>query len=189
MRKTKLTDIDYYVFCKTYLYGKIDNSLEKAISVAYRDLCRTITGFSKHKKHDEIYENSKKVIFNSINDLLNFDKMTQSHFDEWHEKTCKELIKSFENQIFTFGQSQKWINMTLKYLSIFEHKKVEKIYEFCHIPIDNYILSSVEHEFDTVWSKINSYENYLQFQKSFREQSDEIPLDLEFYLWINSKTK
>lgn len=42
MRKTTLTENDYNTFYKAILYGKIEDPVEKAFFVAYRDLCRTI---------------------------------------------------------------------------------------------------------------------------------------------------
>ena len=51
MKKSILTEKDYNLFYKGALYGKIDDPLKTAIRVAYRDLCRTIRGFSKNIKH------------------------------------------------------------------------------------------------------------------------------------------
>ena len=75
--------------------------------------------------------------------------------------------------------------MTLKYLSMFDHKVTEETYEYYHVPIDNYILNATNYKFDTAWSKINSYEKYLEFQKWFREKYKGIPLDVEFNMWLN----
>ena len=184
MRKTILTENDYNTFYKAILYGRIDDPLFKAIPVAYRDLCRTIRGFSKHKNHDEIFKNCEEVIYGEISSLLKMSSMDQEHFDKWHEFACKRLI-CFSEDVLTYGQAQKWINMTLKYLSMFDHKVTEKTYEFYHVPIDNYILKSTKYkEFDTAWSKITSYDKYLKFQKWFRETYDGIPLDVEFNMWL-----
>lgn len=54
MKKTTLTVDDYNNFYKGILYGNITDSLETAIFAAYRDLCRTIHGFSKNNEHDKI---------------------------------------------------------------------------------------------------------------------------------------
>ena len=45
----------------------------------------------------------------------------QEKFDKWHEFACKRLI-TFSNDILTYGQAQKWINMTLKNLSMIDHR-------------------------------------------------------------------
>lgn len=184
MRKTTLTENDYNTFYKAILYGKIEDPVEKAIFVAYRDLCRTIRGFSKHERHDAIFGNCVQIIYDYINELNGFSSFTQDKFDMLHKLTCDRLITFFEDQEFTYGQAQKWINMSLKYVSMFNHKMTEKYYEYCHVPIDNYIIKSTNYKFDTAWSRINSYDKYLEFQKWFRNQYDGIPLDIEFNMWL-----
>lgn len=75
--------------------------------------------------------------------------------------------------MFTYGQAQKWINMTNKYLYvfslIFEDWKDERLchipilikkhHEKLHIPIDNYILEELKLSKYAPWSKMdeNSY--------------------------------
>ena len=186
MRKTVLNISDYTNFYKAILDGKTDDPIEKAIFVAYRDLCRTIRGFSKHKDHDRIYYTCVEVLQDEIKTLLNHSKPSQEYFDKWHKFACDRL-KCFSEDILTYGQAQKWINMTLKYISIFEHKITEATYEYYHVPIDKYILKATNYKFDTAWSKINSYEKYMRFQKWFREKYNGIPLDEEFKLWLSEK--
>lgn len=80
--------------------------------------------------------------------------------------------------------------MSLKNLSIINHKKVVSFYEYCHIPIDNYILKATGYkEFKTNWSRIDNYDDYLNFQKWFKNKYKGIPLDEEFMLWIDYKNK
>lgn len=130
MKKTNLTERDYNLFYKSIIYGNIDNSIKASIKSAYRDLCRTITGFSTHKRRDIIFNNATEIIYNEINLLISEKIKQQEEFDEWHKKCCDKLIKIFEDQTFYYGQAQKWINMSLKNLSTLEHKLVEKQYEF-----------------------------------------------------------
>ena len=47
------------------------------------------------------------------------------------------------------------------------------------------IFKKTNYKFDTVWSKITSYEKYLEFQKWLREKYDGIPLDEKFKIWLN----
>ena len=114
-------------------------------------------------------------------------QIDQEQFDFLHKLTCERLITFFENQKFTYGQAQKWINMSIKYVSMFNHKMTEKYYEYCHIPIDNYIIHATKYRFNTAWSKIDSYDEYINFQKWFRNNYDGIPLDIEFNMWLNEK--
>ena len=85
----------------------------------------------------------------------------------WHNETCKDLVKCYSDcgleNIFTYGNAQKWVNMSLKYLFILsgasEHYKGESVKKLLsirnyttklHIPIDSYII-------DILWKEgINS---------------------------------
>jgi len=107
-----------------------------------------------------------------------------------HKIACEDLIRSFENQLFTVGQAQKWINMTFKYLHLLDYEKVNGVYEYCHIPIDSYMLNATNYHMSKPWSKLDDYEEYLNYQEWFRETyKDEIPLDAEFYLWLEEAKK
>ena len=184
MRKTKLTEKDYNYFFKTVIYGKLDDPLYTSVSVSYRDLCRTISGFSKNPNHDIIFNNSKQSIYDDINLLLKSNINTQELFDKWHKDSCIKLIK-ISNNVLTIGQAQKWINMTLKNLSMLSHDMVDNIYEFCHVPIDNYILNATDYKLSCAWSRIDDYNEYLEYQKWFRDNYTDIPLDVEFKMWLD----
>lgn len=187
MQNSKLTINDYKKYYEVLLFRNGTTVIEKAVNRAYRDVCRTIFGFANCNAREKIKNNCKKIIINSINKLLEYDSMSQEKFDKWHKSICEELIKEFKNQLFTYGQAQKWINMTLKYISILDYDIVKGIYEYCHVPIDNIIINQVEYNFfNKAWSKINSYEEYYKFQKWFKKECGGIPLDEEFKLYINS---
>ena len=80
--------------------------------------------------------------------------------------------------------------MTFKYLHLLDYEEVQKVYEYCHIPIDNYMLNITNYTMDKAWSKLNSYSEYLEYQKWFREKyPNDIPLDKEFYLWLEMSKK
>lgn len=99
-------------------------------------------------------------------------------------------MNSFASQTFTIGQAQKWLNMTFKYLHLLEYEAIDKIYEYCHIPIDSYMLNITNYSMSNPWSKLNNYNEYLDYQIWFRnEYSDSIPLDKEFYLWLEEAKK
>lgn len=186
MKKTVLTENDYNLFYKSMIYGNIEDSVRVSIKSAYRDLCRTITGFSKNENHNKIFNNAVEVLYKEINSLLSKALTEQSDFDKWHKDCCEELIKAFENQKFYYGQAQKWINMSLKNLSMIDHKLVENQYEFFHIPIDNYIIEITGMKTTVAWSRISDYNEYLDYQNKFRNIYDGIPLDNEFKLWLKA---
>ena len=102
-----------------------------------------------------------KKIFYSIKDLLNEDKS----FAAWHETTSnlivsiskgekeneqeyrygESLFKKENNEVeFYYGQAQKWLNMTLKYMLVMGLWGIEKYKDSLHVPIDNYIYKAAK---------------------------------------------
>lgn len=184
MESSTLTKNNYNLFYKFAFFGHIENDLSSSINRAYRDLNRTIVGFAKHPRHDEILNNCKEILGKEIKIMTNKELLSQKQFDKWHYECCNKLIKQFENQTFTYGQAQKWINMSLKYYSMILNGKVNN-YLFFHIPVDNYILDNENKSFTSSWSKLNNYDEYINFQIYFRNKyKDIIPLDKEFEIWL-----
>ena len=80
--------------------------------------------------------------------------------------------------------------MTFKYLHLLDDPSVQKVYEYCHIPIDSYMLNITKYTMSKPWSKLDSYCEYLEYQNWFRKTyPDDIPLDKEFYLWLDEAKK
>ena len=84
--------------------------------------------------------------------------------------------------------------MTFKYLFTLGESRVpgfESVYSFCHVPLDNIVLDSlVKYDLpkpSIAWSKINDYNEYLDYQKAIRHKFDKDPLDVEFYLWLGKE--
>ena len=189
--KTKLTEKKYLEFFETYLFGDTSDPIISAIDFSYRDVCRTIHGIGKASDKDAILNPCKEVLYEEIERLINTKKeyIDQEGVDKYIKHTFERLIVYFDGGgvEFTIGQAQKWFNMTLKYLSILAPNKTKNIYSFCHVPIDNYILNITKYnKFNTAWSRINNYDEYLDFQKWFRKKYSGIPLDEEFDLWIKT---
>ena len=183
MRKSKITKDEKVKWWQGNLFE--DDLIELAMAKAYRDLMRTIRGFASHINNTRIKKNARACIKEYINKTINASITSQKQFDQIHRETCEMLIDKFEDQYFTIGQAQKWINMTFKYLHLLEYEAIENIYEYCHIPIDNYMLNITNYRMSKTWSKLNNYDEYIQYQEWFRNKyNNEIPLDVEFHLWI-----
>ncbi len=188
MRKSTISFEEKMSWWKGDLF--ITDIIELAMTKAYRDLMRTIRGFASIENHDVIISNARATLKNNISKMMDANIRTQEQFDNMHENACNELITTFDNQEFTIGQAQKWINMTFKYLHLLDYVKVQKVYEFCHIPIDSYMLNITNYTMSKAWSKLNDYKEYLDYQIWFRDKyKDSIPLDKEFYLWLEEAKK
>lgn len=120
---------------------------------------------------------------------------SKEKFDEWHEAACKSLVeidcevKNLINvnnksdnfnisallscqtgeteNVFSYGQAQKLINMMVKYLYIYYQCEgwdtLENIKNYAHVPIDRFVLKAAFQKEDykgTPWSKIKTYEDY-----------------------------
>jgi hypothetical protein len=82
--------------------------------------------------------------------LASFPELPSTHneagFDRWHGDACASLCSLYSQNCFTeftIGQSQKWINMALKYDYVLGEDRVggfADLYRFCHLPIDSIIL-------------------------------------------------
>ena len=188
---------DKYDFLHFITYGNVINNYDTAVAKAYLDVCRTIRGFGKVKNKEEIKLVTSKLIAERTKAIIESKTMNQLNFDSWHRKTCVDLVEIFfkHNIIFSIGQGQKWINMTFKNLYILDESGVtDHIISFLHIPIDNYILEEAKSldgfiEFDTAWSKIESYDRYLEFQKWFASMWNIPPFKKELSMWIESAIK
>lgn len=194
-KKSILNREDYEEFLLMLYFGSNKDYINNCIDKAYLDFNRTLHGFSKVKNRDMLHTNARTYIKDKFIGLKsNIDRFnSQSIFDKWHEYFCfelKSIYKEYGFNDFSIGQAQKWVNMTFKYIYIYGNKisGFEKVYEFCHIPIDNIILSKLPKyfHFGVRWSRINDYQDYLEFQKSIRDFiGDEIPLDYEFELFMS----
>lgn len=181
-----------------YFSNDYKNYLDKAIWRAYRDFSRTLRFQELKSTSDSIsyiktlWESELKKI---IHEVCEKSFVNQESFDFWHEKKT-ELLKNINVHNFhlSIGQSQKWINMTLKYLFLFGDKKIPNIsnnYKYYHIPIDNIIqdriLKTLKIErIDGSWSRIETYEVYLNYQKTIRVNVEpNSAFEFEFKLFNN----
>ena len=173
---------------------------------AYRDFCRTI----KFKEPDTDNARMKKrmeatgIICEKIRELT-----ADTDYDKWHEDVCEEIQKEYKNFIndtkhgndtLTVGQIQKWLNMTIKWLWMY-NSCVKNIEYFkgiidhtkdLHIPLDSYILAYIKKELglgleeSSAWSQISKYDDvYLKYQTEFKTKltSGESPIEWELVHW------
>lgn len=192
-RTSTLTEKDYKDFLLFLYFGKDKNYLENCINRAYRDFNRTLHGFDEHESKEIILSSARGYLKESLLKIEdNKNVNSQDDYDIWHKMICfdiQNIFKKYGYADFYIGQAQKWINMSLKYIFVHDETRVSgftNIYNYCHIPIDNIILSKLKYsKFNTAWSRINDYDTYLEFQRYIRQiAEDEIPLDFEFRLFI-----
>ena len=191
--------------------------IEMAVKRAYRDFNRTIDFNDEYKnlstdntktknekagRRKGLVDKVTEMFIRNIKSLKT--KSNQKEFDKWHKDRCNYISKiykdkvgeSFDNEkTLYYGQQQKWINMTLKYLYVIYNLKgiddLNEVYKYFHIPVDSVVLDNVENieipkdekNKNKCWSKWNK-EEYLNFQKEMRKNiKDKALLDWEFENW------
>lgn len=170
-------------------FGRDGNHKRNAILRAYRDFNRTLE-LGKESKNDR--ERKKIEITNflelELSKVLTEKFKNQREFDAFHEKLSIEIKNKWKK--LTFGQIQKWINMSLKYWLVIggnELQGIEKNHQFFHIPIDRIIKEKIFQEYDHKfpWSKIKNYNDYFKYQLKFRSnQVGIVPIIFESEIFI-----
>ena len=141
--------------------------IDKIIEKAYFDA--TMQGafnalIQKEYKTESHKEESIECMRNAIKQLEK-DK----DYDEWHKDTCFKLItihnrilNKDRRPIFTYGNAQKLVNMTMKYLHLLSNDKpatndffgfVQHYADDLHMPIDSYIIDALFRKKVLTWKE------------------------------------
>ena len=192
-------DEDIIKFLKYVYFGDLTNPVEAASNRAYRDMSRTIR-FDNFSKDDRVKLKKEVNSFlnTEIKKLVNGSITSEKEFDKWHEQLCKKIIDEYKKSKIqlSYGQAQKWVNMTIKYLYMLNIHTFDNVFFFFHVPVDNYIFKAVKDELKIKkptkksWSRWDNYEEYLKYQndirKNLKKEKKEIsPLRWEFKNWLD----
>lgn len=140
------------------------------------------------KSSDTAKKESAKLLFGKLKELDN-----TTDFGQWHCGICKAIVDKFskvkvgEQEFFTYGNAQKWVNMTIKYLWLLRLLPNGIKEEDLHIPVDSFIIDALWKDenvkfplkektkrnyqytqpsnYVKPWSQWNN-EDYMQFRKS-----------------------
>lgn len=129
----------------------------------------------------------------------------EKEFCETAQKVCKAINKSKD---FNFGNAQKLINMTVKYLyaGYYENEYLRENFKYCHCPMDRVMLEYVWKEYgdkeklnkgiekgkfkagwgQEKWENGNLPQRYCNFQIAVRELAEErklYPIEYDYYIW------
>lgn len=130
----------------------------KCAKRAYLDLNRTLIMKNKDDKGNAAFSNevckliTNKIIHNkNAYDLWGEEALNELIIDYLKEKTNRE--KCEWEKCFHYGQLQKWINMTFKYMNVIGLAEEYKNEELA-IPLDSYIMKALSKK-DVVFPKVN----------------------------------
>jgi hypothetical protein len=204
-------------------FGVRGSELDRFVSRAYRDMNRTFGGIGKLdaniKKNNEL----KTTVLNDAKAKMKecFNGLRKKHppkdqvkrireFDAWHSSSCKALIAYYGTVLrplkldhlrLTYGQAQKWLNMTMKYCWVCGSTDLDWLvpwFPSAHVPVDEVILLAVEKEGALAtrpckkWSKWNSENEYQDFQMELRKAAaarKESPLEMELRWWAKYRAQ
>lgn len=185
-----------------------NDALKSCIRRAYLDLCRTIQfryntqdiekGIRAENKEMLSYQTKKETLISSIikivqsaitKDLLCGKALSEEEFDKWHCDLCKLItnldsrnIVLKEGKILHYGQAQKLVNMSIKYMLTMGlwDEQLKANYKLYHMPLDSFIFSAVEDKLripmcKKEWSRINEKE-YKDYQRSIRDKLKSVPI-------------
>ena len=151
---------------------KIDRILGISVSKAYSDATQqgayntSLKGDDLKSLAREAEKAAGKELLKQI-DALTSDKLRD--YNEWHTGICTKITEKYaqinqvnREKLFSYGNAQKWVNMTLKYLYMLYwlYDAFSPECDFCqsygsliknyassfHIPVDSFII-------DTLWTQ------------------------------------
>ena len=192
-------DADSLEFLKAVYFGSEANPYVAAAKRAYLDMNRTIrfNGLADEKRK-ELHDFVCSFLQMGIKKLEANPPRLQGQYDAWHCSTCELIQKEYTDAgvQFFIGQSQKWLNMTMKYLYIIGACSFDGYFEFLHIPLDNYIFDISARELSVAkpnkaWSRMENYDDeYLAYEKRlWKAIGDTAPLRWEFRAWMKEARK
>lgn len=197
----------HYRFLSSFLFGGTDTPTVRDVTWrAYLDLSRTVHHIDEADPAGVLRETAHAHVEALLVALFSSGIRQRDAYDAWHRETCGALTSLFARRgygTFTLGQSQKWINMGVKYgltlagvdwLSIHDSAQLRAV---AHAPLDSFFLDALRAEgaesapprLSATWSRIVDYDEYFAVQHWLRHAFPTSPLDVEFHVWQRASRK
>ena len=171
MKESTAIEFLFFSYFGVSINSEPEDLLNVIIDKAYRDATQQGAYNVKIGK-DNLKEDSDKHIEKAREIIREYIKRidNEKNYETWHNEFMTRLYEEYadittkdKNKIFTYGNAQKWINMTVKYIvlvhalisntdnikkdfcEIYGNKFIECENEL-HIPVDSYIIEALWHE-------------------------------------------
>ena len=174
-----LNQNDAITFIIQCYFGDISDPILASINRAYLDM-QTHT-ISRDPDNPDILFQRRKTITEYLHDEISRIP-NGMEFDDWH-RTISQGIKERYAEL-SFGQIQKWLNMTIKYLFTLKELGVDGISEYIsvdhtddfHPALDSFVLQAINRTSPS-WSNIQEYNYYNETRQllSFAQEYLEWP--------------
>jgi hypothetical protein len=191
-----LSTNDWDDFVAVCYFGRDGDWLDRCIWRAYLDMNRTLRGLDKlGEGHLEWKTAMLRVLRDRLMMLSGEHAWTQLSFDAWHHESVDALrgVSSERGFPLSVGQSQKWINMSIKYAIALGERRLpgfHYVYNVAHVALDNIVLESLTElgmsPLGCAWSRLEDYRRYMECQQWVRDNSGGTPLEVEYRLWQGS---
>lgn len=172
-----------------------DEKISFAINRAYLDFCRTIRMDKEERKKAR-----DKGVEEITTNIKNIDNSLKP-YKTWFIDLCNTLTNNAIG--YTFGQAQKWVNMTMKYLIVLNYEPIKPYIKEFHAPIDKVIIEDAfnrgygnyndnkwkKADYDSWSSNTMTEEKYNDLQDWIQQQANaqgKSPIEWEFQAWNNS---
>jgi len=172
-------------------------TIPQVVQLAYLDVNRTIRGIESEQS-----ASLKQAVVSFIERLLAAPPNDQAAFDQLHHRCCQQCLaySSPSGARIHYGQAQKILNMSLKYLyneyAAYKGKMNKfgfpdnNIEQFFHLPIDSQIREFLVGNCCFIdptrlpWSQW-TYDHYISFQHQLRKRISVqySPLEIDYMLW------
>lgn len=128
---TNQVSIDDEIFNFVYEMAMRDTTMMKA--------------YQGDKKAPKECEGAKEIVREYIDSLIKGERWDFYGIEGQYEKAINSELKKRGTEPFTFGNCQKVINMTVKYIFIatYANKELRKNFEKCHCPMDSIMIDAV----------------------------------------------
>lgn len=175
-------------------------NIPEVVQLAYLDVNRTIRGIEPEQSLS-----LKQAVVAFIELLLSASSLNQVEFDNLHHLFCQQClaVSSSGGARIHYGQAQKLLNMSLKYLYNeyaaykgtlnqlrFPDNNIEHLF---HLPIDSQIRDALIYNFRFIaptrlpWSQW-TYEHYISFQYQLRKRMNPQYRSLEIDYMLSNTT-
>lgn len=132
----------YLDWNRTIEYEKVASEKDKEtfINIGYTILIQGISGILEHKEWYGDWSEKNQAVFDTLHSRI-CEKIEKAANDQTIDSVPNTyLLKQKGEKRFYYGQAQKWLNMTLKYMELLDLNSVRSIRGLLHVPIDRYIL-------------------------------------------------
>ena len=186
---------DWDDFVAVCYFGRDGDWLDRCIRRAYLDMNRTLHGMSKlGELHSDWRTAMLRVLKDRLTILPGVHAWTQASFDAWHHESVDMLKRISSEHGFSslsVGQTQKWINMSVKYAIALGERRVPgffRVYDVAHVALDNIVLERLTElgmsPLGCAWSRLDDYGQYMGCQQWIRDHfQGNCLLEVEYRLW------